>query len=111
VDAASFDEPSTQRAAGALDKWGAQRPTLVVLETEEVSAAKSFRNLPGVTVVQATAAGVADLIASRSLVLSQTALEVLAARAADVKRAGGEPDHHAGPGSSDQSERSGDSEE
>jgi large subunit ribosomal protein L4 len=111
VDAASFDEPSTQRAAGALDKWGAQRPTLVVLETGEVSAAKSFRNLPGVTVVQATAAGVADLIASRSLVLSQTALEVLAARAADVKRAGGEPDHHAEPGSSDQSERSGDSEE
>ena len=39
VDATTFDEPSTKRAAAALDKWGAQRPTLVVLGTEEAAAA------------------------------------------------------------------------
>lgn len=108
---ASFDEPSTKRAAEALDKWGAERPTLVVLTAEEVTALKSFRNLPGVSVMQATAAGVADLIASRSLVISQTALDVLASRAADVRRDGGEAEDPAGSGPSDESDRSKDSEQ
>jgi large subunit ribosomal protein L4 len=113
VDATSFDEPSTKRAAEALDKWGAERPTLVVLTDDEVAALKSFRNLPRVTVVAATATGVADLIASRSLVVSQTALDVLASRAADVRRDGGEAEaeDHSGSGSSDESEQSGDSEQ
>src|SRR5918996_677507 len=35
LDASSFAEPSTQQAAQALEKWGAQRPTLVVIGPEE----------------------------------------------------------------------------
>jgi large subunit ribosomal protein L4 len=90
LDGASFGEPATKQADEALKKWGATRPTLVVLDAEEVAALKSFRNVPGVTVLEATATGVADVIGHRSLVISRTALEVLADRAADVKRGGGE---------------------
>ncbi len=90
LDGASFGEPATKQAAEALKKWGATRPTLVVLDAEEVAALKSFRNVPDVTVLEATATGVADVIGHRSLVISRTALGVLADRAADVKRGGGE---------------------
>src|SRR4051812_46269074 len=55
LDAGAFDEPATKQAAQALEKWGAKRPTLVVLAAEEVGALKSFRNLPEVTVVEASA--------------------------------------------------------
>ena len=78
LDGASFDEPATKQAAEALDEVGRRRrPTLVVLDAEEVAALKSFRNIPGVTVLEATAAGVADIIGHASLVVSQTALDVL----------------------------------
>jgi len=86
LDGATFDEPATKQAAQALEKWGAKRPTLVLLEAEELAALKSFRNIPGVTVARATAAAVADIIGHASLVVSKQALEVLADRATDVKR-------------------------
>jgi large subunit ribosomal protein L4 len=83
VDGAKFDEPSTGRAAEALDKWGADRPTLVVLDTEETTVLKSFRNMPRVTVVSADAAAVADIVGARSLVISKAALETLTRRATE----------------------------
>jgi large subunit ribosomal protein L4 len=86
LDGASFDQPATKQAAEALDDWGPTRPTLVVLGAEEVAALKSFRNIPGVTVLEATAAGVADIIGHPSLVVSQTALDVLSTRAGDLSR-------------------------
>ena len=47
-------EPSTKQAAEALAKWGAEGSVLVVLAGEEdLGAAKSFRNIPRVTVVGA----------------------------------------------------------
>jgi large subunit ribosomal protein L4 len=90
LDGAAFDAPSTKQAAEALEKWGAGRPTLIVVDAEEVAAAKSFRNLTRVTVLPAAATGVADVVGHASLVVSQAALEVLEARAADVKRSSGE---------------------
>jgi large subunit ribosomal protein L4 len=87
---ATLSEPSTATAAAALEKWGAQRPTLVLLDREEVDGLKSFRNIPRVTVLESGAAGVADVIGHRSLVVSEQALEALAARAGDVKRGGEE---------------------
>jgi large subunit ribosomal protein L4 len=83
VDGAKFDEPSTKRAAEALDKWGGDRPTLVVLDAEETTVVKSFRNMPRVTVVSADAAGVADIVGARSLVISKAALETLTQRATE----------------------------
>jgi large subunit ribosomal protein L4 len=95
LDAASFDQPATKQAAGALDDWGPARPTLVVLDAEEVAALKSFRNVPGVTVLEATAAGVADVIGHASLVVSRKALDVLTARAGDPSP-GGAPEESEG---------------
>jgi len=86
VDGAGFDEPATKQAAQWLDKWGAREPTLVVLDREEVAALKSFRNLPGVDVMQASEVSVADVIGHQSLVLSQTALEQVQERAKEAKR-------------------------
>jgi large subunit ribosomal protein L4 len=81
LDASTFEDPSTKQAAAALQKWGADTPTLVVLETEETGAVRSFRNIDRVSVADASAVGVADLIGAASLVVSEKALEVLQKRA------------------------------
>jgi large subunit ribosomal protein L4 len=81
LDGGGFEEPSTKRASEVLDKWGADRPVLVVLDAEEVGALKSFRNMQRVTVLPADAIGVADVVGARSLVISKSALETVAARA------------------------------
>src|SRR3954452_7546827 len=46
LDAAALDEPATKKASEMLEKWGARGPTLVVVDSEETGAAKSFRNIP-----------------------------------------------------------------
>jgi large subunit ribosomal protein L4 len=80
VDPASFETPSTKDAAKALAKWDATQPTLVVLDAEEIGALKSFRNIDRVSVAEAGAIGVADVIGAASLVLSEGALEKLKER-------------------------------
>jgi large subunit ribosomal protein L4 len=80
LDATAFETPSTKAAATALEKWGAGRPTLVVLEAEETGALKSFRNIARVTVAEVGAIGVADVIGASSLVVSEKALEQLQGR-------------------------------
>jgi large subunit ribosomal protein L4 len=82
-DGGGFKEPSTKQAATALDKWGANRPTLVVTGSEEESAAKSFRNIEGVSVALAGAAGVVDVIGASSLLMSEEAIKELASRASE----------------------------
>ncbi len=77
----AFSDPSTKQAAEQLARWGARRPTLVVLTDEEAFAAKSFRNIAEVSVVPAAALGVADVVSSASLVVSQPALAGLVRRA------------------------------
>jgi large subunit ribosomal protein L4 len=82
LDAAAFATPSTKAAAAALEKWGAKRPTLVVIDAEETGALKSFRNIARVTVAEVGAIGVADTIGAASLVISAKALEALKGRLA-----------------------------
>jgi large subunit ribosomal protein L4 len=81
LDGSGFSEPATKQAADALAKWGADRPTLVVIGAEEDPVAKSFRNIEGISVAVADAAGVADVIGASSLVVTQAALEQLKGRA------------------------------
>jgi large subunit ribosomal protein L4 len=81
IDASTFDTPSTKTAAQALEKWNAKLPVLVLVGPEEAAIAKSFRNIPRVTVLEATSAGVADVIGSASLVVSEEALKSLEERA------------------------------
>ncbi len=81
LDGSAFAEPATKQAATALQKWGADSPILVVIASEEDAVAKSFRNLEGVSVALAAAAGVADVMGATSLVVSEAALEELKGRA------------------------------
>ena len=89
LDAAAFTEPSTSQAAEQLAKWGAKSPTLVLVDPDETGAYKSFRNLPEVTVLPASSAGVVDILGHASMVVTDAALEVLEARAAEVRRGAG----------------------
>ena len=82
LDGASFKEPATKQASEALKKWDADGPTLIVIGSEEENVAKSFRNIQGVSVAVADAAGVADVIGATSLVVTQAALEELKGKAA-----------------------------
>ena len=80
LDAGAFDAPSTKQAADLIaDRRGGS--VLVVLGAEESAAAKSFRNLAGVTVIPTEACGVADLVGHATLVVSEVALETLTDRA------------------------------
>ena len=80
LDAAGFDAPSSKTAAQLLaDRRSGS--VLVLLGAEESAAAKSFRNLAGVTVLAGENAGVADIVGAASLVVSQPALDALTARA------------------------------
>jgi large subunit ribosomal protein L4 len=88
LPADSFSEPATKQAAEGLAKWGGAMPALVVVTGEESAAAKSYRNLPRVSVVTAEAVGVAELVGHRSLIAAEGALEVLAGRAGEVARGG-----------------------
>jgi len=80
LDPTAFETPATKAAATALEKWGARRPTLVVLEAEDTGALKSFRNIDRVSVLEVGAIGVADVIGAASIVLSEGALEKLRER-------------------------------
>ena len=80
-DASSFDGPSTKRAVELLEEWGAATPTLVILADEEAAAGKSFRNLARVEAMPAQDAGVADIVGAASLLVSESALQALVARA------------------------------
>ena len=80
LDAAAFTAPKTSQASEMLKAWGQPRPTLVVLMAEESSAALSFRNLARVAVLTAENVGVTDLLGAAALLVSESAVEALAAR-------------------------------
>ena len=88
-DAGVFDAPSTKQALGLLDEWlsaddttRTRRSTLVVLSEDEVNAGLSFRNLARVEVMPVADAGVADVIGAATLLVSESAMPELVARAA-----------------------------
>jgi large subunit ribosomal protein L4 len=80
-DASTFDTPSTKAAAKLLADWGQPNPTLVLLDGDEANAGLSFRNMERVLVLPVEDAGVADVIGAASLLISETALAQITARA------------------------------
>ena len=79
-DPADFESPSTKQAAELIaDRRGGS--VLIVLGAEESDAAKSFRNLAGVSVIPTSSCGVADIVGHATLVLSEIALHALTDRA------------------------------
>src|SRR5436190_6700842 len=77
VDPAGFDEPSTKKAAEALDGFSEGRALVVLAPEGEEACAKSFRNLRDVSIVRADGVGVADIIGAARLVLTPAALDYL----------------------------------
>ena len=86
VKAADFETPSTKDAAAALEKWGAKRSTVVIIQADETGLLKSFRNIPRVSVLEVGATGVVDVIGAASIVISEGALEVLAKQSTEPAR-------------------------
>jgi large subunit ribosomal protein L4 len=80
LETAGFDTPSTKQAVDLLEgRLGGS--VLILLGGDEITPAKSFRNLKTVAVLPESAAGVADIVGAATLVVSQAALDGLAARA------------------------------
>jgi large subunit ribosomal protein L4 len=81
LDASRFDTPSTKAAAASLSGFEDDRSVLVVLADGEETCAKSFRNLAGVSVLHVDDVGVADVVGSARLVVSEAALGRLTEKA------------------------------
>jgi large subunit ribosomal protein L4 len=81
IDASGFDTPSTKAAASTLAGFDGEGSVLVVLADGEESCAKSFRNLAGVSVLHVDDVGVADVVGSGRLVVSEAALARLTEKA------------------------------
>jgi large subunit ribosomal protein L4 len=80
LDAGAFDVPSTKQAFGLLDgRLGGS--VLLLLTADQEVADKSFRNLERVSVLSAENAGVADIVGAAQIVVTESALDALTARA------------------------------
>jgi large subunit ribosomal protein L4 len=81
VDPSGFGAPSTKAAIELLGKWGKELPVLVVAQPEEQGLIKSFRNLERVAVTVPGELEVVDLVRARSLLISESAVDLVQARA------------------------------
>jgi large subunit ribosomal protein L4 len=81
LDPSGFETPSTKAAASTLAGLEGEGSVLVVLADGEESCAKSFRNLAGVSVLHVEDVGVADVVGSGRLVVSEAALGRLTEKA------------------------------
>lgn len=88
LDASAFSAPKTKDAVAVLADW---RPmsehgsVLVVLDGAEREAALSFRNIERVSVLTHENVGIADIVGAASLLISDSALDALTARAEGKK--------------------------
>jgi large subunit ribosomal protein L4 len=81
IDPSKFDTPSTKSAASTLAGLDGEGSVLVVLADGEEACAKSFRNLAGVSVLHVEQVGVADVVGSGRMVVSEAALGRLTEKA------------------------------
>jgi large subunit ribosomal protein L4 len=81
VDPAGFETPSTKTAVAALESLDGDGSVLVVLSDGEEACAKSFRNIPAVSVLHVDQVGVADVAGAARLVVSEAALARLTEKA------------------------------
>jgi large subunit ribosomal protein L4 len=81
VDPGSFEEPSTKDAAELVGGWGKDLPLLLVAQPEEETLIRSFRNLNRVMVTVPAELEVNQVVWARSLLISESALELVQGRA------------------------------
>ncbi len=77
VDSITFDAIGTKQAHAALKAIGAERKALVLLDTVDEVAIKSFRNIPYVHTAQASNAHVYEILRHDSLVATKEAIRKL----------------------------------
>ena len=81
LSSTAFDAPSTKEAVALLTSWGGETPTVVVVNDDEITLAKSFRNVDRVIVTVPSELEVAEIVWARSLLVSESALDALQSRA------------------------------
>ena len=86
LDGSTFTEPSTRAGVALLATWGKELPAVVVTSDEE-NVAKSFRNIDRVVVTTPGRLEVTALVWARSVLLTQDALELVEAKAANDSKA------------------------
>jgi large subunit ribosomal protein L4 len=86
LDGSLFEAPSTKQAAQLLASWGKDVPLLVVVGESEETLIKSFRNLQRVLVTVPAELEVAAVVWARGVLVSETALPLVEARAAGAGR-------------------------
>ena len=82
VDGSKFTKPSTKQAKALIAGWEQQLPLLIVAQPEEEALIKSFRNLERTLVTAPSELEVVALVWARSLLVSEAALPLVEARAA-----------------------------
>ena len=75
VEALSFDAPKTKEFVKVLKNLPVGKKALFVTETADDNVALSARNIPGVTVVEASNLNVLDVVGHQTLVLTKAAVE------------------------------------
>ncbi|MGH2784801.1 MAG: 50S ribosomal protein L4 [Actinomycetota bacterium] len=75
VDRFAFEAPKTKDAIKTLESLGVSGKALVVLDTVDMVAGKSFRNLTDVHVIVADQINTHDIIAADWIVFTQAAVE------------------------------------
>ena len=81
LDASSFSEPSTRKAADLLAQWAKELPLVVVTGRDEPNVSKSFRNLDRAVVVTPGELEVAALVWAGSVLVTEEALDLVKAKA------------------------------
>ena len=74
VDEWQFEAPRTQDARTALDALGVDGRALVVLGSDDVNAAKSFRNLPEVQIIEARELNAYDVLVNDYVIFTKATL-------------------------------------
>ncbi|MHB1326092.1 MAG: 50S ribosomal protein L4 [Thermoleophilia bacterium] len=77
IDGLPFEEPKTAAAAAVLERLNLNYPVLVLVDDDDANAAMSFRNLPKVTVCNSSELGVADIMSTRTVLLTKQVLDQL----------------------------------
>jgi len=94
VDSWNFDAPKTKDAVAALAAIGAaEGRVLVVLDTDDAVAARSFRNLPHVQLLRSSELNAYDILCNEWIVFTTSTLPTAGDQPAsrnDVERRGGE---------------------
>ncbi len=81
LDGSGFEAPSTKQAKSLVESWGKDVPLVIVLNDDEETLIKSFRNLPKVLVAVPSELEVATVVWAKSMLISEAALPLVQGRA------------------------------